>query len=357
MADHLQVQPQQLKFPQGFRFHPTDVEIITSYLVPKVLNKAFDPIAVGEVDLNRCEPWELPEKAKMGEKEWYFFSQKDRKYPTGIRTNRATTAGYWKATGKDKEIFHHATTSLIGMKKTLVFYKGRAPRGEKTNWVMHEYRLESGKQGTPSLPTDITTATAINASSKEEYVVCRIFHKSTGLKKVVMLSHAIPMPMSMGVEEQHGFLESGTLPPFMGYGASSSLVPPSSLPASSSDQLHDAGARSSMMGSVVLPMMNDHYFGNHHYQNMATPPRRLVSFYHHDHRQQQQQQQQHMIQMPMQMQVGADEGLMIGVEPGSGPSSIVSQEDTLARLSNNDVATTADEISSVNMGTDGMWKY
>ncbi|KAF5183452.1 Nac domain [Thalictrum thalictroides] len=149
--------------PPGFRFHPTDEELVTFYLASKVFNGSFCGVEIAEVDLNRCEPWELPDIAKIGEREWYFFSSRDRKYPTGLRTNRATEAGYWKATGKDKEIYSASSPSiLLGMKKTLVFYKGRAPRGEKTKWVMHEYRLVS------------------RHTAKDEWVICRIQHKNSG---------------------------------------------------------------------------------------------------------------------------------------------------------------------------------
>ncbi|EEF47842.1 NAC domain-containing protein 100 [Ricinus communis] len=160
----------QMDLPPGFRFHPTDEELISHYLYKKVLDISFSSRAIGDVDLNKSEPWELPWKAKMGEKEWYFFCVRDRKYPTGLRTNRATEAGYWKATGKDKEIYRGK--SLVGMKKTLVFYKGRAPKGEKTNWVMHEYRLE-GKYSIHNLPK----------TAKNEWVICRVFQKSSGGKK------------------------------------------------------------------------------------------------------------------------------------------------------------------------------
>lgn len=46
--------------PPGFRFHPTDEELITYYLTRKVSDVSFSSKAVVDVDINKCEPWDLP---------------------------------------------------------------------------------------------------------------------------------------------------------------------------------------------------------------------------------------------------------------------------------------------------------
>ncbi|CAN6466335.1 unnamed protein product [Victoria cruziana] len=161
----------QASVPPGFRFHPTEEELLHYYLRKKVNYEKIDLDVIKDVDLNKLEPWDLQDKCRIGstpQSDWYFFSHKDKKYPTGTRTNRATAAGFWKATGRDKIIY--SCSKRIGMRKTLVFYRGRAPHGQKSDWIMHEYRLDDNLDPAP-------VAAVTDGIQEEGWVVCRVFKK------------------------------------------------------------------------------------------------------------------------------------------------------------------------------------
>ncbi|KAL0353365.1 UNVERIFIED_CONTAM: NAC domain-containing protein 86 [Sesamum angustifolium] len=164
-----------MTLPPGFRFHPTDEELVAYYLDRKINGGIIELEVIPEVDLYKCEPWDLPDKSFLPSKdmEWYFYSPRDRKYPNGSRTNRATRSGYWKATGKDRAV--HSQKRAVGMKKTLVYYRGRAPHGIRTDWVMHEYRLIESAS-----PTCTSTA---GSTLKDSYALCRVFKKNIVIPK------------------------------------------------------------------------------------------------------------------------------------------------------------------------------
>ncbi|MCL7036575.1 hypothetical protein MKW94_015174 [Papaver nudicaule] len=157
--------------PPGFRFHPTDDELVSYYLKKKVEGQNFELEVIPVIELYKYEPWELPDKSFLPKRdmEWFFFCPRDRKYPNGSRTNRATKAGYWKATGKDRRIVCQAE-GITGFRKTLVFYSGRAPAGDRTDWVMHEYRL------TDDIPQG-------SSGSQGAYALCRVVKKNEPAQK------------------------------------------------------------------------------------------------------------------------------------------------------------------------------
>lgn len=157
----------------GFRFHPTDEELVGFYLRRKVQQKQISIELIKQLDIYKYDPWDLPKLAALGEKEWYFYCPRDRKYRNSARPNRVTGAGFWKATGTDRPIYSSEGSKCIGLKKSLVFYKGRAAKGIKTDWMMHEFRL-------PSI-TDSNAPKRFldkHIPPNDSWAICRIFKKA-----------------------------------------------------------------------------------------------------------------------------------------------------------------------------------
>ncbi|KAL6626472.1 hypothetical protein ACP70R_030198 [Stipagrostis hirtigluma subsp. patula] len=150
-----------MNLPVGFGFYPSDGELVSHYLKRKILGQNIDSDLIPEVDIYKHEPWDLPEKCNfpLKDNKWHFFASRDRKYPTGSRSNRATIAGYWKSTGKDRAIKVNKRT--VGTKKTLVFHEGRPPSGRRTEWIMHEYYLDEKE-------------CRANPDMKDAFVLCRV---------------------------------------------------------------------------------------------------------------------------------------------------------------------------------------
>uniref|UniRef100_A0A0E0LFU6 NAC domain-containing protein n=1 Tax=Oryza punctata TaxID=4537 RepID=A0A0E0LFU6_ORYPU len=161
----------------GFRFHPTEEELLEFYLKQVVQGKKLKFDIIPTVQLYRHDPRELPGLARIGEREWYFFVPRDRKQAAGAgggRPSRTTERGFWKATGSDRAVRCAADPKrLIGRKKTLVYYEGRAPRGTKTDWVMNEYRLP-----------DAAAAAIPMQKQHDDMVLCKVYRKAVSLKEL-----------------------------------------------------------------------------------------------------------------------------------------------------------------------------
>ncbi|XP_039854897.1 NAC domain-containing protein 18-like isoform X1 [Panicum virgatum] len=176
------------QLPPGFRFRPTDEELVVQYLRRKALGVPLPAAVIPVVrDLYSLDPWDIPAAAAAdaSEGEKYFFAVR----PAGVGgsgcsgklgggARAATASGRWKPSGKEKPVVLPRPCGggslLVGVKRAMTF----APRRNKkkassaalaAGWVMHEYRLAA-----PLHKNGCSLAQA-----EGEWVVCRVFQRSS----------------------------------------------------------------------------------------------------------------------------------------------------------------------------------
>ncbi|XP_040999518.1 NAC domain-containing protein 1-like [Juglans microcarpa x Juglans regia] len=178
--------------PPGYRFLPTDEELIIFYLEKKVWNQPLPINKIVEVNLYAYNPDFLAAKYKdYQEDQLYIFTPRDRKYQNGRRPNRAAGDGYWKATGADRKIKSNGT--IVGYRKALVFYIGKAPKGKKTDWIMHEFRVKDSP----------CSERGSNGMRLDDWVLCRIYKKAVKSIKIQIEDNAPVMVGSTSLLDDH----------------------------------------------------------------------------------------------------------------------------------------------------------
>jgi hypothetical protein len=155
-----------LKLPIGFRFRPTDEELLVHYLKRKVWSMSLPAAVVPEFEVFHSNPWDLPGDSK---EKRYFFCKTKSNFMSKCSGSLSTDCGFWKPTGKDKLIMGPGRNQVIGIKKPFVFYQVNKSLALKTQWTMHEYCLVCSV-ATPYLPQKLMVQVG-------DWVVCRVYQR------------------------------------------------------------------------------------------------------------------------------------------------------------------------------------
>eukprot|EP00258_Populus_trichocarpa_P031091 XP_024447110.1 NAC domain-containing protein 71 isoform X5 [Populus trichocarpa] len=125
----------------GDRFSPTKEELITHFLMQKLLGNDHLVSRITLLDVYQSDPWDLPYFAgtDSDDGEGYFFSPLHPKYPgtNNGRINRSTRTGSWLAKGKDYEITSQHNGEVIGIRRIFVHSCNK----DGIKYVMHEFSI------------------------------------------------------------------------------------------------------------------------------------------------------------------------------------------------------------------------
>ncbi|KAF8019614.1 hypothetical protein BT93_G0333 [Corymbia citriodora subsp. variegata] len=162
-------------WPVGLRFRPTEDELIGHHLTKKLKGELETICVIPELCIYNWEPLEL--FARYNElssipsdgKECFFFC------PCGRKRKRKTECGFWKETRAKRVIHATDTGDEIGLRRSLVYHKGRQRNSHRTNYGMTEYHLNSNVSD-----SEISDPTAL--------VLCRIINRKSEKAKSVTAS-------------------------------------------------------------------------------------------------------------------------------------------------------------------------
>ncbi|PIN08323.1 hypothetical protein CDL12_19104 [Handroanthus impetiginosus] len=168
------------KLPPGFRFQPTDEEVVFQYLARKTFSCPLPASVIPEINIFSFDPWDLPGDS---DQDRYFFSNREPSYRNIVnRSSKATCGGFWKVTGSDKHISCSKRMPIVGIKKTLVFYKAKKHTyATGTDWFMHIYCIAlSGNTACNIQNKNINSQGSLIQIGK--WILCHIFVKKRNAK-------------------------------------------------------------------------------------------------------------------------------------------------------------------------------
>ncbi|CAH9134950.1 unnamed protein product [Cuscuta epithymum] len=166
------------EIPVGYRFVPTDEELVVHYLKNKILGRPLPRNRILTCNIYESHPQILFRMyGTIRESACYFFTTREKMNANGSRPKRKAVNGYWRASGRDEPVRSSKNNQVVGSKRTLNYFEGTHQlkgrnKGMKTNWMMHEYISTHHPNSIPH-PS--------NPSSKmklDDYVLVKIYQKA-----------------------------------------------------------------------------------------------------------------------------------------------------------------------------------
>ncbi|GAB2219083.1 hypothetical protein Droror1_Dr00006711 [Drosera rotundifolia] len=159
-----------VNLPPGFRFEPTDEELVLHFLHRKASRLPCHPDVIPDLDLIPYNPWELQGNAMSEGGIWYYYS---RRTPS-----RVTNAGVWKLMGTEESIYSSTNGRKIGLKSSYVFHLGQISQDASTEWIMQEFRLPESACSSRSSSSS-SSRRAQYKLDQRRWVVCKVFQQTS----------------------------------------------------------------------------------------------------------------------------------------------------------------------------------